>query len=51
MIVTDDMLIAAMKQAVKLGIFPKFTDEETYLQHWDSMRKVLEAAFEESVHV
>ena len=43
--VSQDMLIRAMKKAVKVGVLPKHpVDEETYLKHWSGMKKVLEAA-------
>jgi len=44
--VTQEMLNAAMKKAVELGIFPKHGDEQTYLRHWESMKQVLEAALD-----
>jgi hypothetical protein len=43
--VTQQMLEAAMKEAVKLGMYPQVTFEEAYLRNWANMRKVLEAAF------
>lgn len=43
--VTEEMLTAAMRKGVEVGIFPKHgVDTETYLKHWDGMRKVLETA-------
>ncbi len=42
--VTDEMLIAAVKQAVKDNILPVSGTEEQYLHNWASMRRVLEAA-------
>lgn len=43
--VDEDMLIRAVKEAVKVGILPKHgVSEETYLKHWSGMKKVLEAA-------
>lgn len=45
--VTDEMLQAAMKKAVELGLLPAFAGEEQYLKNWDNMQQVLEAAFEE----
>ena len=43
--VDDDMLIRAVKEAVKVGILPKHgVSEETYLKHYDGIKKVLQAA-------
>jgi len=42
--ITDEMLIAAVKQAVKDKILPVSGTEEQYLHNWASMRRVLEAA-------
>ena len=43
--VTEEMLTAAMRKGVEVGIFPKHgVDTETYLKHWDGMKKVLETA-------
>jgi hypothetical protein len=41
--VTEEMLTAAMRKGVEVGIFPKHpVDTKTYLKHWDGMKKVLE---------
>lgn len=44
--VTNEMLEAAMKKAVELGIFPKFSDQDTYLKHWAAMKETLQAAMD-----
>jgi len=41
---TDAMLIAAMKEAVRLGIFPMAANLDTAEKNWSSIKKVLEAA-------
>ena len=41
---TDEMLAAAMSVAVKTGIFPRYADEETYLDNWHRMKHCLLAA-------
>jgi len=45
---TDDMLAAAMSVAVKTGIFPRYADEETYLDNWHRMKHCLLAALKEA---
>lgn len=42
--VTNEMLTAAMQKAVAIEIFPKHVDTDTYLENWESMKLVLEAA-------
>ena len=42
--VTDGMVQAAIKQAVKDKIVPSHAHEEMYLHHWDSMKRIIEAA-------
>ena len=42
--VTQEMLNAAMKKAVELGVFPKHAGADDYLKHWDAMKACLEAA-------
>ncbi|HUT16963.1 MAG TPA: hypothetical protein VMW84_01545 [Acidobacteriota bacterium] len=44
--ITHEMIEAAMKKAVELGVFPKKVDEETYFQNWANMDEILEAALE-----
>lgn len=46
MVVTEEMLKAAMKKAVETGILRTSTDEESYLRNWNGMKKVLEAALQ-----
>ncbi len=46
--VTDKMLIAAMKKAVELKIFPKAGLQDDIARNWDAMREVLEAAVGEA---
>lgn len=46
--VTQEMLNAAMKKAVQVGIFPKESDMDAYLKHWWQMEYVLIAALQES---
>lgn len=45
---TQEMLNAAMKKAVHIGMFPKEVDSETYLKHWAFMESVLKAALHEA---
>jgi len=45
---TDEMLAAAMSVAVKTGIFPRYADEETYLDNWHRMKHCLIAALKEA---
>lgn len=42
--VTDEMLAAAMKKAVELGVVPKHGDTDIYTKNWDAMKQILEAA-------
>ncbi len=42
--ITHEMLEKAVKKAVELGLFPKHSDEQTYMKIWDGMREVLDAA-------
>jgi hypothetical protein len=44
--VTDEMLITAVKEAVKQGIIPKYASEELYLKNYKGMKKVLEKVLE-----
>lgn len=46
--VTRGMLEAAMKQAVQTGLLPKYADEETYLNRWNSMNQCIQAAIDAS---
>jgi hypothetical protein len=47
-VVSDKMLIAAMKKAVELSIFSKFAEEDEYLKNWARMKQVLDAAISEN---
>jgi len=42
--VTQEMLEAAMVEAVKRGMFPKAAPADQYITAWEDMRAVLEAA-------
>lgn len=44
--VTQEMLEAAMKKAVEVGMLPKMVDTDTYLKNWKDMRAVLQAAID-----
>lgn len=47
--VTEEMLTAAVRKAVKVGLLPSHgVDTETYLKHWEQIKKVLEAAFDKA---
>lgn len=46
MVVTDEMLQAAMQKAVETGLLPKFADPETYLKRWDGMKQCIQAALD-----
>ena len=42
--VTQEMLNAAMKKAVELGVFPKNLGPDEYLKNRDTMKACLQAA-------
>lgn len=43
--ITDEMLQAAMKEAVKQGLVPKYAaGEDEYLKHWQAVEAVVRAA-------
>lgn len=42
--VTNEMVHAAIKQAVKDKILPTHAPEEVYIHHWESMKRIIEAA-------
>jgi len=42
--VTDGMVHAAIKQAVKDKILPSHAHEEMYLHHWASVERMIKAA-------
>ncbi len=44
--VTDAMVHAAIKQAVKDKIIPSHAHEELYLHHWSSVERMIKAALE-----
>lgn len=44
--VTDAMVHAAIKQAVKDKIIPTHAHEELYLHHWASIERMIKAAIE-----
>lgn len=46
---TPEMLQAAMKKAVEVGLVPKYTaGEEEYLRLWRAVESVVKAALDES---
>ncbi len=43
--VNEEMLIRAVREAVKVGILPSHgVDHDTYLKHWNGIKKILQAA-------
>lgn len=42
--VTNEMVHAAVKQAVKDKILPKAAPEDIYMHHYESVQRMLEAA-------
>jgi hypothetical protein len=44
----DVRLVAAMKEAVRLGVFPRFAEGEEYLRKWGLMQSILSAALAQS---
>jgi hypothetical protein len=44
--VTDAMVHAAIKQAVKDKIIPSHAHEDLYLHHWASVERMIKAAIE-----
>ena len=44
--VTNKMVHEAIKQAVKDKIIPIHGDDELYIHHWDSVRRMIEKALE-----
>ena len=44
--VTQEMLAAAMKNAVASGMLPKQVDEDTYLKNWAGMKVALRSALD-----
>ena len=46
---TEEMLIAAVKKAVEIGLLPKYAaGEETYLKNWNGIRAIVEAALDKA---
>ena len=43
---TNAMVHAAIKQAVKDKILPTHATMDTYTHHWESMKRIIEAAIE-----
>ena len=41
--VTQEMVAAAVKQAVKDKILPRCADMDTYLHHYESIERILDA--------
>ncbi|WP_442286637.1 hypothetical protein [Variovorax sp. M-6] len=47
---TDEMLVAAMKEAVKQGLVPKYAaDEQAYLQYWQAIEAVVRETLEAAI--
>lgn len=47
---TDEMLVAAMKEAIKQGLVPKHAaDEEAYLKYWQAVEAVVRATLEAAI--
>ena len=47
---TDEMLVAAMKEAVKQGLVPKYAaNEEAYLRYWQAVESVVRATLEAAI--
>lgn len=46
--VTDEMVALAVKQAVKDKILPKYAGMDDYLHHYESVKRMIEAAMSES---
>ena len=43
-LVSREMLNAAMKEAVKVGLMPEYCDSNSYIANWKHMEMVLRAA-------
>ena len=46
--VTNEMVRAAVKQAVKDKILPTHADMDTYTHHYESVERMIEKALEQS---
>ena len=44
--ITDEMLQVAVKKAVENGTIPKWASMEAYVNYWDKIKEILEAALE-----
>lgn len=44
MTVDEEVLHAAMVEAVAVGIFPKYPDFDTYVKNWTDLARVVRAA-------
>jgi hypothetical protein len=44
--VSNKMLEAAMKKACEIQLFPRVVDTDTYLKHWDGMKRCIQAALD-----
>jgi hypothetical protein len=45
--VTNDMLCAGVKQAVKEGLLPKVAGTDDYIKYYENIKKIIEAALEQ----
>lgn len=41
---TEEMLIAAVKKAVEIGVLPKHGFDDQVAQNWDNVKAIIEAA-------
>lgn len=48
--VTQEMLEAAMKEAVKNGLLQPYADAELYLKRWDLMKSCIQAALDKAAN-
>jgi len=44
--ISSEMLAAAVKKAVELGVIPKWADEETYMSNWNNIKSIVAASIE-----
>jgi hypothetical protein len=45
--ITEEMVSAAMKKAVEVGLIPRYANgEDEYLRYWEGIHKILESALE-----
>ena len=45
---TQEMLEAAVKKAVEVGLLPRLSDTESYVTNWKAIRAVVQAALDET---